>query len=153
MPKQETRSVTSRRDVLAGAAMAGLVVPLATKAMAETAHHHHSAGHQELTDLALTCVGRGEECVAHCVQVMGDGDTSLKDCLTSVNEMLPICATLARYAALNAKQLKQLAKVCSDVCDDCAKECEKHAAEHEECKVCGEACNTLTAALKNLIAT
>lgn len=152
MPKQKDRSGANRRDVLAAAALAGLAGPLVTAARAETAHHDHGDGHQALTDLALTCVGRGEACVAHCIQVMGEGDTSLRDCLTSVNEMLPMCATLARYAAVDAKRLKRLARVCIDVCDDCAAECEKHARDHVECKVCGEACRFLIEACKDLVA-
>ena len=151
MPNQNSDTTKSRREILAGAALAGLAVPLVTTARAETGHHHHGKGHKELTELALACVGYGEACVAHCIQVMGEGDTSLKDCLTSVNEMLPMCAALARYAAVDAKRLKQLARVCIDVCDDCAVECEKHA-DHEECKLCGEACRACIKACEDLVA-
>ena len=143
---------TNRREFLAGAALAGLAVPLAGNAAAETKHHHHGTHHPELTKLALDCVGLGEACVAHCIKVLSTGDNSLADCLTSVNAMLPMCAALARFAASDAKRLKDLARVCIDVCDDCAKECEKHAAEHEECKLCGEACNACIKACKDLIA-
>ena len=60
--------------------------------------------------------------------------------------MLPMCATLARYAATDAKRLKALAEVCIDVCDDCAKVCDEHADKHEECKDCSEACKERIAA-------
>ncbi|ODR96858.1 hypothetical protein AUC70_13805 [Methyloceanibacter stevinii] len=143
--------VASRRELLAGAALAGLAMPLAGSA-AQAAHEHHGGGHKDLTKLALDCVGYGEACVAHCIKVLGTGDTSLTDCLVSVNAMLPMCATLARYAVTDAKRLKELARVCIDVCDDCAKECDKHAAEHEECKACGDACNACIKACKKLIA-
>lgn len=144
----------SRRAVLAGTAAAGLAIPLATVAQAEGAHDHHDHGgthHRKLIETALDCVGRGDSCAAHCVELMGDGDTSLKDCLVSVNAMLPMCATLARYAASDAKRLKQLAKVCIDICDDCAKACETHAAEHEVCKLCGESCEACIKACENLV--
>ena len=152
--KNADTPVTSRRELLAGAALAGLAIPLAGTAAAESGHehhHHHAAHHPELTKLALNCVGLGEACVAHCIKLMGTGDTSLKDCLTAVNAMLPMCATLARYAASDAKRLNELAAVCIDVCDDCAKECEKHL-EHAECKACGEACVDCIDACKDLIA-
>ena len=148
-----SRSATSRRAVLTSAAVAGLMLPFVRNASAVTSgHHDHHTKHQELIDLALTCVGRGEVCAKHCIDVLGTGDTSLKDCLISVNEMIPMCNTLSRFAALEAKRLEQLAKVCIDVCNDCAKECEKHAEEHEECKVCGEACVDIVKACEALIA-
>ena len=81
-------------------------------------------------------MGLGEACVADCIKVLSTGDTSLADCLVSVNAMLPMCTALARYAATDAKRLKDLAAVCITVCDDCAKECEKHADKHAECKAC-----------------
>ena len=145
------KTETSRRDVLAGAAMAGLLLPLATGAKAATGSHDHHARHQALIDVGLKCVGVGDVCLAHCIEDMGKGDTSLKDCMVSVIEMLPMCTVLARYAALDAKRLKEFAEVCITVCDDCAKECEKHAADHEPCKVCGEACRECIDACKALI--
>jgi len=155
MPKEPSKtSSTSRRDVLAGAAVAGLMLPLAGTAHAamKDHKHHHEAKHAELVDLALVCVGSGEICAKHCIDVMATGDTSLTDCLISVNEMLPMCNALARFAALDAKRLTQLGKVCIDVCKDCADECDKHADKHAECKACGEACLDLVKALERLTA-
>ena len=137
--------IANRRELLAGVALAGLAAPFAGSALAKTGHEHHGQHHPELTKLALDCVGLGEACVAHCIKVLGTGDTSLTDCLITVNAMLPMCAALARFAASDAKRLKELAAVCIDVCDDCAKECEKHT-EHEECKACGEACSSVIGA-------
>lgn len=162
-PNSTDAPATNRRELLAGAALAGLALPLAgTAAAAESGHHDHTSHgshgghsgphHPELTKQALNCVGLGEACVEHCIRVMSTGDTSLTDCLIAVNAMLPLCATLARYAASDAKRLKELAGVCIDVCDDCAVECEKHADHHEECKVCGEACRDLITSLKQLTA-
>ncbi|WP_280138530.1 Csp1 family four helix bundle copper storage protein [Methyloceanibacter methanicus] len=128
-----------------------MALPMAGAGQARAEHAHHGAKHDDLTRLALECVGHGEACVAHCITVIGSGDTSLIDCLASVNAMLPMCATLARYAATDAKRLTALAKVCIDVCDDCAKECEKHADEHEACKACGDACVACIKACKEAI--
>ncbi len=143
--------VANRRELLAGAALAGLAMPLAGSALGKTGHQHHGAHHAELTKLALECVGLGEACVAHCIKVLGTGDTSLADCLVSVNAMLPMCTALARYAATDAKRLKDLAAVCITVCDDCAKECEKHADKHAECKACGDACDACIKACKDIV--
>ncbi|MDJ0514499.1 MAG: Csp1 family four helix bundle copper storage protein [Methyloceanibacter sp.] len=156
-PHQQEKAhanIANRRELLVGAALAGLAAPLAGSALAADGHEHHAhhgPHHPELTKLALDCVGLGEACVAHCIKLMGTGDTSLTDCLIAVNAMLPMCATLARYAASDAKRLNELAAVCIDVCDDCAKECEKHP-EHAECKACGDACVDCIKACKDLIA-
>ncbi len=143
--------MTSRREVLAGAALAGLLVPLATRAKAAAEHHDHNVRHQALIDVALKCVGVGDVCLAHCVEYLGRGETSLKDCMVSVIEMLPMCTVLARYAALDARRLKEFTEVCISVCDDCAKKCERHAADHEPCKICGEACRECIEVCKVLI--
>ena len=143
----------SRRAVLVGAAVAGLMTPLAKARAAEVEHHHHGGAwpHQNLIDAGLTCVNRGEVCVAHCIDLLGRGDTSLKDCIKAVSAMTPMCALLARYAALDAPRLKELAKVCLGVCDDCAAECKKHADKHEVCKACQESCEACAKACKELI--
>ena len=141
LSKLETHSKISRRRVLASAGVAGLLLPVATLkgAAAEEEHHHHGgAKYQSLIDAGLLCVSRGEVCAAHCIDLLGKGERELADCLASVSAMLPMCAMLARYAALDAPRLKELAKVCIDVCDDCATACDKHAKKHEVCKACKE---------------
>lgn len=149
----EAGTLTSRRSVLAGATVAGLMVPLAL-ARAENAHHHHQGEaqpQQDLIDAGLKCVNRGEVCTAHCIDLLGQGDTSLKDCLSAVSAMTPMCALLARYAALDAPRLKELAKVCIDVCNDCADACREHAQKHEACKACQESCEACAKACKDLV--
>ena len=117
-------------------------------------HEHHAdhgpAPHQALIDAGLDCVNRGEVCADHCIEMLSDGDTSLKDCLRTVSAMLPMCATLARLAAQDAKRLKEFAKVCIDVCADCEAECKKHQDEHAVCKACAKSCATCIAECKKL---
>ena len=103
-------------------------------------HHHGGAKHQKIVDAALECINRGEVCAAHCVELLGKGETSLKSCLHSVSGMLAMCGALTRLAALDAPRLKELAKVCAGVCEDCEKECRKHEKEHAQCKACAESC-------------
>jgi Cys-rich four helix bundle protein (predicted Tat secretion target) len=113
----------------------------AGKALEEHEEHEHgTAPHQALIDAALNCVNRGEVCVNHCVTMLETGDTSLKDCLRTVSAMLPMCTALAPLAALDAKHLRDFAKVCIEVCTDCEDACKKHQDEHEICKACAQSC-------------
>lgn len=138
----------TRRTLALGAVGLAAVAAAARSGGAHAADHDHHAGHHNhggpkhkaLVDSALKCVGRGEECLDHCMQLLGTGDTELKDCARSVSAMLPMCAALARYGALDAPRLKQLAKLCIDVCSDCEKECNKHKEKHALCRACAESC-------------
>jgi Cys-rich four helix bundle protein (predicted Tat secretion target) len=103
-------------------------------------HDHAGAKHQKVMSAALECINTGEVCAAHCIELLGKGDTSLKACMASVSAMLAMCGALARFAALDAPRLKDLAKVCEGVCDDCEKECRKHENDHAQCKACAESC-------------
>jgi len=141
----ESRLPLSRREAALGALAAGLAAGLAADGAHAGGggheHHHHHGGprHQALIDSALKCINRGEVCIEHCMQLLGTGDTSLKDCIRSVSGMLPMCAALVRLGALDAKRLKALARVCIDVCADCEEECKKHD-KHAQCRDCAESC-------------
>lgn len=115
------------------------------------AMHMAAPKHQALIDTALKCVGRGEVCVDHCLALMATGDTSLKDCLRSVQIMMPMCSALIRAAATDTPRLKEIAKVCLDICADCEKECKKHAEHHAACKACMESCADCIAECKKVI--
>lgn len=103
-------------------------------------HGSADAKYQKLIDAAHHCVNKGEVCLDHCISLLSKGDTSIKDCIRTVSAMLPMCQTLSRLAALDAKRLKEFAKVCADVCADCEAECKKHAEHHAICKACQESC-------------
>jgi Cys-rich four helix bundle protein (predicted Tat secretion target) len=151
----------SRWAVLNAGLTAGIVmaVPLASTGNAAAADPdaghdigHAGARYQAVIDAALTCVNRGDVCLNHCITLLGSGDTSLKDCIRTVSAMLPMCAALARYAALEAGRLKELTKLCADVCADCETECKKHADHHAACKACAESCAACIKECKALIA-
>lgn len=159
----EAGTSPDRRLVLSAglAAVAGAAAVLGGTRAAQAQHEGHgmahdmthgsaAATHQAVIDAALACVNRGEVCADHCIALLGKGDTSLKDCLRSVSAMLPMCATLAKLAALDAKRLKQFAKVCLDVCADCEAECKKHQDHHAMCKACAESCAECVKACKTL---
>jgi len=154
----------SRRSVLTGAliASAGLTAVLSSAFAGEPAHDHmanmghgehggSASPHRALIDTAIDCIKNAEICAAHCVASLATGDTSLKDCLSTVLATQPMCSALARFAAIDAPRLKELAKLCIDVCDDCEKQCKKHAEHHAVCKACGEACAACIKECKKLI--
>ena len=120
---------------------------------AEHAGHDHSAPakYKPLVDSALKCIANGEVCTSHCLAMLSTGDTSLKDCIRSVQMMMPMCAALARAGALETPRLKEIVKLCSDICEDCAKECKKHAEHHASCKACMESCNACVDECKKVI--
>ena len=156
-----TRRMAVARIVGLGVAAAGSVLAVGPASAQTGAHEGHDMNHmdhgaagaqnQALIDAALTCVNRGDVCLQHCIKLLSTGDTSLKDCIRTVSAMLPLCETLARYGALEAPRLKELAKLCADVCDDCEKECRKHEQHHVECKNCAQSCAACSKECRKLI--
>lgn len=122
--------------------------------MDHSAMGHDMAGHAmgpknaKLVAAALACEKTGTACMEHCIDLMGSGDTSLKDCMRSVSVMLPTIQALARHAAFDSKFLKAVATLCRAVCEDCEAECKKHEAKHALCKACREACTECAEACK-----
>lgn len=162
---EEQRAGIDRRAILATLAASSAAFA-AGSAQAQEGHEHHgdhsgqgghehdhadAPAHKALVDKALDCVKRGEVCISHCISMLGKGDTSLKDCLRSVLTMMPSCEALARLAALDAKRLREFAKVCGDICADCQAECKKHQDHHAACKACGEACGECAEECRKII--
>jgi Cys-rich four helix bundle protein (predicted Tat secretion target) len=148
----------SRREALiAGAAGTLLSATAATAGEpAGSGHGSHDGGghagmrHKALFATAMDCVGKAEICTPHCLDLISKGDTKLAECLSSVQQMLPACVALARYAALDAPRLKELAQFCIGVCEDCEKACRKHE-QHEVCRSCAESCAACAKECKSLI--
>ena len=133
--------MTSRRKFLRSAAIMAASATSATALAANTEHHHHNhQANSSLVDAALDCVKSGEFCKDHCIQLVKDGNTSIADCLSAVNDMLPACSTLAKLAITDSKHLKEYAKVCMAICQDCEKACKVHKNKHAACKACMESC-------------
>jgi Cys-rich four helix bundle protein (predicted Tat secretion target) len=169
-PAQATGLVTRRSMLATGLAVSSGIALAASGALAhdEKEHEHHEehedhkgheehekhahgpAPHQALIDAALDYINRGEVCIDHCITLLGKGDTSLIGCLRSVSAMMPLCTALVRLAALDAKRLKELAKVCVDELADCEEECKKHEDHHAVCKACAEACAACAEECKKL---
>lgn len=132
-------ALVGRREFLVGATAA--LAMAAIPGIASTMHeHHHHGGHKALVDAAEECVATGKTCLNHCLVLLGDGDTSMKECSKNVNEMIPVCEAMATLALSDSKNLKAMAQLCLAACKDCKDACEEHIDKHQECKDCFEAC-------------
>ncbi len=133
----------NRRELLVGGiALAGAaVVGNVQAAMQEHDHsHHHGAASGALVLAVSDCIQKGEVCLNHCIDLLGQGEKEMAACARTVNEMLAVCGALQKLANQNSKQLAKMAAIAMDVCKQCEDECKKHADKHESCKACGESC-------------
>ena len=132
-----------RRDMLLRTAAAGMAA-MATGAMAADEHSHraHQAGgkYQALADSTADCVSTGENCLSHCLVLLGESDKDMAGCAKSVNQMLSVCNALMRLSAQEATYVPTMAALAAQVCKDCEDECRKHEQKHEQCKACAQAC-------------
>jgi Cys-rich four helix bundle protein (predicted Tat secretion target) len=132
----------NRRDLLQTATLVALSA-VATSTLAADEHAHHHAGAAKFKpaqDAAGVCIAKGEQCLAHCLMLLGDGDKSMAECAKTVNQMLATCTALQKLAAQQSSMTPAMAKVALDACSECEKECRKHEKKHAECKACAESC-------------
>ena len=153
MKETDTPIDNSRRNILLGSAAVSASL-LASNSFAAMDHSQHNMEnpHSDIIDAALSCVKKGDACVAHCIHLIQMGNKDMADCLKSVTDMLPMCNTLAKLAASQSPHLAEFAKVCIAVCEDCEKECDKHADKHEACKACRDSCRKCIKQCKKLVA-
>jgi Cys-rich four helix bundle protein (predicted Tat secretion target) len=147
----------SRRDLIASSAvLAATHVLGAGAAVAADEHKGHAVSAPAPTNgfarAAAECVRAGEECLHHCVVLLGQGDTSLAECARSVEQMLAVCRAAGPLAYAESKHLKTFAELCADVCGDCETACRKHEAHHPVCKACAETCARTVAEAKKIAA-
>jgi len=117
---------------------------LAGNAVAQdTSHaHHHGASGPNAALLAATsdCLVKGQICVSHCLELLGNGDKEMAGCAKAVSQMLALCGALQSLAAQESAYLPALARTVMEACLACEKECRKHDKKHQQCKDCGDAC-------------
>ncbi len=131
----------------------GAGAPVAALAAADAAARDPKLA--KAAETARACLDTGDACVRHCVDLLGQGDTSLAKCLRTVLDMSAACdglARLASYADAPTPNLRAYAKVCGDYCRDCAAACKKHADHHAVCKACMESCEECLKACEALAA-
>lgn len=132
----------NRRELLVGGiALAGVAMAGSAQAATHDHGHQHGAAASGALTLAISdCIQKGEVCLNHCIDLLGQGEKDMAACARTVSEMLAVCGALQQLANQNSKQLARMAAIAMDVCKQCEDECKKHAAKHESCKACGESC-------------
>jgi Cys-rich four helix bundle protein (predicted Tat secretion target) len=130
-----------RRQMLIGT---GTVLLTSMVARAQK-HEGHGSGESTLADASAHCVRRGEACLAHCLALLGSGDTSMAACAKNAAEMTALARSMLTLAASGSKRQKALAKIVGESAKDCEAECRKHADKHPVCHDCAESCMRLAA--------
>lgn len=134
-----------RREALAagtGLLAMGIMAANAAEMSSHDHHHHAAAAPSALALAAADCLQKGQVCLDHCVQLLGEGDRAMASCAQMVAQMQAVCAGLQRLANARSKYLPQMARLAQEVCRDCEAECRKHADKHAECRACMEGCAT-----------
>ncbi|MDD4964662.1 MAG: four-helix bundle copper-binding protein [Gallionella sp.] len=141
-----------RTLLLSGVALAGAaLVGSAQASEHDHSHHHDAPTHTSLATTAADCLQKGQVCLNHCLELLGQGEKEMAACAKSVNQMLALCGALQQLANQNSKQLSKLAAIALDACQQCQEECKKHADKHEACKACGESCEACAKECKKLV--
>jgi len=97
------------------------------------------------------CLLDAEVCLAHCLRLLGDGNTSMADCAKSVQQMLAVCGAVPPLAAADAPRLRALLSVCAAVCEDCEAACKPHVKHHAECAACAASCRRCADACRAML--
>jgi Cys-rich four helix bundle protein (predicted Tat secretion target) len=136
----ERRQAITNAAAMALAAMSAAAMSTAAMAGEHDHHHMHGNKNQALVDSAADCIVKGETCIAHCLDLLAEGDKEMAACAKSVNQMLALCNALVSLGTQQSKYLPALSKVALDACEFCEKECRKHEQKHEQCKACADSC-------------
>lgn len=143
---QERRNMLKGAGVLGLGALAGGAAATMAGASqvfaADMSHHHHGetgTKNKAMLDATYDCIQTGHECIAHCIELIKAGDTSIVDCMASVQETIAFCTAHVAISTGNSKYLNEMCELAIKICGDCQKQCEKHS-KHPQCKACGEAC-------------
>jgi Cys-rich four helix bundle protein (predicted Tat secretion target) len=136
----------NRRELLLGATAMAVAAATGKAFAAEhdhmdmgAMHHHDSKLNKKLIAAAADCVLKANICLQHCIELLGEGDTTMAACAKSSSQTAAICTALQQLASADSKHLPQLAKVAMEICKECEEECKK-TEKHPECKACKEAC-------------
>ncbi|MFY9260698.1 MAG: four-helix bundle copper-binding protein [Gallionella sp.] len=141
-----------RRTLLLGGMALASAAIVGNAQASEHEHHHHDAPvHASLATTAADCLQKGQVCLNHCLELLGQGEKDMAACAKSVNQMLALCGALQQLANQDSKQLSKLAAIALDACQQCQEACKKHADKHEACKACGESCEACAKECKKLV--
>lgn len=86
------------------------------------------------------CTRAAQACIAHCQELLAQGDKAMGACLRTALDTDAVCSTVLRLASLNSRFTGALAKSSVPVMEACIKACKEHVNHHAECKACHDAC-------------
>jgi len=130
-----------RRDALiAGAGMLSSALLGEQVAVGADAPPPASDGRGAYLQALNGCIGAGQACLQHCLQLLGTGDTSLAKCAEAVNLMLTMTKAAGTFVVTDSRYRAQIIQLTTSVCEDCERECRKHEKEHAVCKACADVC-------------
>ncbi|MCW9047250.1 MAG: four-helix bundle copper-binding protein [Gammaproteobacteria bacterium] len=145
---------SNRRNFLLAAGSLALATATASNtviAADSKHHHHHGPSNPDLVNSSSDCTATGNACIAHCLILLGNGDTEMAECAKSVQLMMPMCQAVGYHAAANSKHLNAMVKICQNICEECEKACRKHEDKHAECKACANSCSDMIDACKTYL--
>ena len=134
----------NRREMLRNVGIAAVstvaVSTFTTSALGQHEHHHAGGTYAALISASAECNGAAGACVAHCQELLSQGDKSLTNCLKTSTQVEIICGSLRSLAVHNADLTPQMAALALQACKACEAECRKHEKIHAVCKACADAC-------------
>jgi Cys-rich four helix bundle protein (predicted Tat secretion target) len=86
------------------------------------------------------CTRAAQSCIAHCQELLAQGDKSLGECLRTALDTEAVCSTVLKLASFNSKFAASLAKESIAVMQACVNACKEHVNHHAACKACHDAC-------------
>ncbi len=121
--------------------------------MDHAAHEHGGrvTKYAALMSAAAHCATAAQDCLAHCVEALSAGDTSMKECARTSLDVIDACNALAALASRNAVRLPEFAAACGKICRDCEAECRKQE-KHAVCAACRDSCAACAAECEKLAA-
>jgi Cys-rich four helix bundle protein (predicted Tat secretion target) len=96
------------------------------------------------------CVRASQACIAHCQQLLAQGDKSLGTCLRTALDTEVVCSSVLKLSNLNSQFTPALARQSVAVMQACVDACKEHVEHHAECKACHDACLKAIEAAKRL---
>jgi Cys-rich four helix bundle protein (predicted Tat secretion target) len=148
MERREFLATVGGAVVAAGTAAEALAQgPGAQGAEAEM----HPPKYKALEESTSKCVATGEDCLRHCLGMLGMKDTSMAACTQSVMELIAACRALQTLASINSNFTPDFAKATASVCTACETECRKYP-NIAVCMECADACKQCAEDCKRLVA-
>lgn len=96
------------------------------------------------------CVRASQACIAHCQQLLAQGDKSLGTCLRTALDTEVVCSSVLKLSNLNSQFTSALARQSVAVMQACVDACKEHVEHHAQCKSCHDACLKAIEAAKRI---